>query len=100
MGKHGRRRVGTRREQIITYELYTLAARREEFRSITQAWMRASRAALERHFSPEVARAIDAHIEGTALHVALDPAPQTVEQTRRALRQLVRLGATPTGGDS
>lgn len=78
----------SRSEQVLNYELYTLAARQERFRAITQAWMRASRQALERHFDPETARRLDAHIEGAALHVALDPEPQEPDQTRAALQRL------------
>lgn len=77
-----------RREQALTYELYTLAARRSEFRTITQNWMRASRAALEHHFSAPTARAIDAYIEGAALHIALDPEPQTREFTKSVVAAL------------
>lgn len=76
------------REQVLTYELYTLAARRSEFRTITEGWMRASRAALQRHFAPPTARAVDAYIEGAALHIALENAPQQPDQTRAALQLL------------
>ena len=45
--------VLNRRESMVaTYELYSLAARRPEIRTITNAWMARSRRALERHFSP------------------------------------------------
>lgn len=81
------------REHVLTYELYTLAARRPEFRSLTEAWMQASRRALERHFSPDVARTLDAYVEGAALHIALDRAPQGPDRTRAALVALSRSGA-------
>ncbi len=48
----------------LAYELYTLAARRPEFRSITEQWMLASRQALRRHLTAAVARNLDAYIEG------------------------------------
>lgn len=76
-------------EHVLTYELYTLAARRPEFRSITESWMRASRCALGRHFDAATARRIDAYIEGAALHVALSPSPQRRADTRAALTRLV-----------
>ena len=79
----------SRREQVLTYELYTLDARRAEFRTITQSWMQASRHALERHFAPGTARALDAYIEGAALHIALDPDPQSAAQTREAITRLI-----------
>ncbi|WP_220269988.1 TetR/AcrR family transcriptional regulator [Marinitenerispora sediminis] len=83
----------SQREHVLTYELYTLAARRPAFRSITQTWMRASRRALERHFAPETVRALDAYIEGAALHIALDPDPQPPAATRAAVDRLTRAPA-------
>lgn len=77
------------REQVLSYELYTLAARRPEFRAITQRWMRASRGALRRHLDATTARIVDAYIEGAAMHIALDPQPQTARVTRDAVRRLV-----------
>ena len=44
---------GDNREHVLTHELYTLAARKQAFRSITTEWMRRTRAALEQHFDPE-----------------------------------------------
>jgi DNA-binding transcriptional regulator YbjK len=70
----------SRREQILTYELYPLAARRDEFRIVTQSWMRASRHALERHFAPGTARALD---------ILLDPDLQSAAQTREAIIRLI-----------
>lgn len=64
--------AGTRRDLILTQELYTLAARRPEYRELTQSWMRRSRHLLERHFDPDTARQLDALIEGLTLHRALD----------------------------
>lgn len=76
------------REQVVTYELYTLAARQVRFRSITDQWMRASRAALSRHFPPGTVRILDNYIEGAALHIALDTEPQDRTLTRAALHRL------------
>ena len=83
----------SKREQVLTYELYTLAARKPQFRTITQNWMRASRNALERHFPPDTARAIDAYIEGAALHIALDPNPQSRQLTEAAVTKLAASNA-------
>ncbi|NYI03576.1 TetR/AcrR family transcriptional regulator [Allostreptomyces psammosilenae] len=79
---------GTRRDLILTQELYTLAARRPEYRQVTQAWMGHSRRLLERHFDPETARQLDALIEGLTLHRALDTAPQDRELTRMAVTRI------------
>lgn len=63
---------GDGRELVLSHELYTLAARKPAYRALTTAWMRRSRAALERHFDPETARLLDALIEGLSIHRALD----------------------------
>ncbi|MEL7978038.1 TetR family transcriptional regulator [Isoptericola sp. F-RaC21] len=62
----------SRRDLVLTHELYTLAAREPAFRDITDAWMARSRRALERHFDPTTARLLDALIEGLTIHRALD----------------------------
>lgn len=76
-------------EHVLTYELYTLAARRPQFRALTQAWMQASRRTLQRHLPVEVARRVDAYVEGAALHIALSPDPQEPAETRSALQRLM-----------
>lgn len=77
------------RGRVVTYELYTLAARDPRFRAITTAWMRRSRAELERHFTPEEARRVDALVEGLALHRALDEHPADRRTTEAAVRAVV-----------
>lgn len=75
---------GDTRELVLSHELYTLAARNPDYRSITSAWMQRSRAALERHFDPDTARILDALIEGLTIHRALDSVdrdPREVEET-------------------
>ncbi|GCE78411.1 TetR/AcrR family transcriptional regulator [Cellulomonas biazotea] len=67
--------LGDQRELVLTQELYTLAAREPRYRTITNGWMAASRAALERHFDPTTARLLDALVEGLSLHRALDTEP-------------------------
>ena len=73
------------RQIVLSYELYTLAAREPRLRAVTQAWMARSRAALEQHFDPETARFLDALIEGLAMHIALDPAPMDAAHVRAAV---------------
>jgi DNA-binding transcriptional regulator YbjK len=63
---------GDSRELVLSHELYTLAARDPAYRTLTTAWMKRSRDALERHFDPETARMLDALIEGVSIHRALD----------------------------
>ncbi|MFI8001703.1 TetR/AcrR family transcriptional regulator [Streptomyces sp. NPDC086010] len=79
---------GPRRDLVLTQELYTLAARRDEYRELTHAWMNRSRRLLEQHFDPDTARQLDALIEGTSLHRSLDTEPQGRELTRQAVGRI------------
>jgi DNA-binding transcriptional regulator YbjK len=62
---------GTQGELVITLELYTLAARRPEFREITSAWMARTRACLEPFVDDETAALLDAMNEGLVIQKAL-----------------------------
>jgi DNA-binding transcriptional regulator YbjK len=75
---------------VLTYELYTLAARRPALRSVTQNWMARSRHALETHFDAATAAYLDALIEGISIHRALDPVPMTIADVREAVRRITR----------
>jgi len=75
---------------VLTYELYTLAARRPALRSVTQAWMARSRTALQRHFDENTARYLDALIEGVSVHRALDPEPMDIAHVREAVDRIIR----------
>lgn len=81
------------RELVLTHELYTFAARRPEYRTLTRNWMAASRRALERHFDPATARLIDAAIEGLTIHQAFDPAPRTQLDVPAVVRQIAAIHA-------
>ncbi len=76
------------RDLVLTHELYTLAARKPEFRALTSAWMARSRAALERHFDPVTARMLDALIEGLTIHRALDTEPCDPAVVAEAVRRV------------
>ncbi|MGO1315867.1 MAG: TetR/AcrR family transcriptional regulator [Cellulomonadaceae bacterium] len=80
--------LGTRRDLVLTQELYTLAARDQAYRDLTNSWMRASRAALERHFDPTTAVVVDALIEGLSIHRALDTEPQDPAVVVEALERM------------
>lgn len=81
--------LGSRRNALLTYELYALAARNPEVRRVTDAWMARSRTALEHHFDPPTTIMLDALIEGLSIHraLALDPMPDAV--VRDAVRRIV-----------
>lgn len=78
------------RDLILTHELYTLAARDPAYRELTNAWMRSSRAALERHFDPTTATLIDALIEGLSIHRALDTQPHDPTLAITAINRLTQ----------
>ncbi|MCL7377717.1 TetR/AcrR family transcriptional regulator [Streptomyces sp. 35G-GA-8] len=79
---------GPQRDLVLTQELYTLAARRPEYRTLTTRWMRRSRALLEQHFDPATARQLDALIEGLSLHHALDSEPHDRALTVEAITRI------------
>jgi DNA-binding transcriptional regulator YbjK len=75
---------------LASLELYALAARRPQYRTITDAWMARSRDALHVHFDPETALMLDALIEGTTLHRALSLDPMKIGTVRTAVERIVR----------
>lgn len=80
------------RDLVLSQELYTLAARDPAYRGITHAWMRQSRATLARHFDPTTCQMLDALIEGSFLHAALD----TEQHDRAVTTEAVARITTPT----
>ncbi|RII12399.1 transcriptional regulator BetI [Streptomyces sp. YIM 130001] len=82
----------SRRELVLTHELYTLAARRPAFRELTREWMSRSRQALGLHFDPMTARQLDGLIEGLQIHRALDTEPHDRALTVDAINRLTSAG--------
>jgi DNA-binding transcriptional regulator YbjK len=80
-------------EWAVAYELYLAALRDPSLRAVTERWMRASRAVLERFVDPDTARSLDALIEGLVMHRMLSTAPASRDRTRTAVRRF--LGGTP-----
>jgi TetR/AcrR family transcriptional regulator, regulator of biofilm formation and stress response len=78
----------TPRNLLLSYELYAYAARVPAFRRVMQGWMGKSRAALEQHFAPETARALDAMIEGLSIHRSVDLAPADRSEVRAIVARL------------
>lgn len=56
------------RNTTLALELYAYTARKPEAKALMTDWMAESRKALERHFTSDVAIAVDAMIEGIAIH--------------------------------
>jgi DNA-binding transcriptional regulator YbjK len=72
------------RDWAVAYELYLAALRDPALRSVTESWMRASRAVLEGYVDPITARGVDALIEGLVMH-------RTLATTAGASRADIRL---------
>jgi DNA-binding transcriptional regulator YbjK len=83
---------GEASDWAVAYELYLAALREPALRSVTEAWMRRSRAVLERFVDPVTARGVDALIEGLTMHLIL-----STETDRNATRTIVArfLGVAP-----
>jgi len=63
------------RDWAVAYELYLAALRDPALRIVTDTWMSASRAVLERFVDPTTARGLDALIEGLVIHKSLSTSP-------------------------
>jgi TetR/AcrR family transcriptional regulator, regulator of biofilm formation and stress response len=61
------------RNLVLTYELYTLAAREPAFKAIVFDWMERDRATFETNFDPSTARLLGALIEGLIIHQTFAP---------------------------
>ncbi|MGI5246765.1 TetR/AcrR family transcriptional regulator [Dactylosporangium sp. CA-139066] len=77
----------------IAYELYLAALREPALREITEAWMRSSRAVLERYVDPTTARGVDALIEGLVMHKTLSTRPVSRQDIRTIVERTI--GPTP-----
>jgi TetR/AcrR family transcriptional regulator, regulator of biofilm formation and stress response len=78
-----------RHDWAIAYELYLAALRDPALRAVTENWMRASRAVLERFVDPTTARGVDALIEGLVMHKTLSTSPLSREQIHAVVARAV-----------
>lgn len=76
-------------EWAIAYELYLAALREPALREITETWMRASRAVLERFMDPTTARGVDALIEGLVMHKTLSTGPVSRQDIRTVVDRTI-----------
>jgi DNA-binding transcriptional regulator YbjK len=74
------------RDWAVAYELYLAALRDPALRTVTESWMRTSRAVLERFIDPTTARGVDALIEGLVMHRTLATTPGA---SRAEIREIV-----------
>ncbi len=73
----------------VTYELYLEALKDPALREVTQGWMQASHAVLERVVDPATARGLDALVEGLVMHRMLSTDPMGRDVVREAVRRAV-----------
>jgi len=78
------------RNMALTFELYAYSIRNPRLRSVWRGWMAGSRAALERHFTPETARVLDAAIEGITIHNSVEPESISRADVERIVDRLSR----------
>jgi TetR/AcrR family transcriptional regulator, regulator of biofilm formation and stress response len=83
-----------KRDWAVAYELYLAALRYPALRSITESWMRRSRAVLERYVGPVTARGVDALIEGLVMHMMLSTVSYSRTDTHRIVSRLVQEDVT------
>lgn len=74
---------GSPQTLTLSFELYAYVSRNPHLRSLPQRWMEQSRLALEQHFTPTTARALDALIEGIGIHNHFDKDPCLVSKLNR-----------------
>ena len=77
------------RDMVLAYELYLAAMRDPALRAVTEEWMHASRAVLERFVDPVAARGVDALVEGLIMHNALSPSPLGRKEIRTILARMI-----------
>ncbi|MDA1587356.1 TetR/AcrR family transcriptional regulator [Acinetobacter ursingii] len=65
----------TPRHMLLSFELYAFASRKPEYRKVMEEWMERCQQALQLHFEPKTARALDAVIEGCTIHKTLNSEP-------------------------
>ncbi len=63
------------RDMTLIFEMYAYANHSPAVRDITRTWVARSRDSLSLHFTPAVARALDALVEGWPMHRRFDAAP-------------------------
>lgn len=81
----------SRRDRAVAYELYLAALRDPTLRAVTEAWMRSSRATLERLVDPVTAGGLDGAMEGLTMHSILSTEPPSPEQTRAVLARVLQV---------
>lgn len=80
--------VTTPRNMTLMYQLYAFTGSHPSLKGIMQNWMQRSQQTLEQWFTPAVARALDAFIEGMTLHFVTDRQPLTKAEIRQTVGRI------------
>ena len=81
-------RWATRRNLLLSYELYAWASRCPEVTAVVHRGIEGMRAALTRFFTKPEADAIDALFDGASIHRAYDSTPPSREEIRSILARI------------
>ncbi|HGL5978133.1 TPA: TetR/AcrR family transcriptional regulator [Klebsiella oxytoca] len=79
---------GSPQTLTLSFELYSFVSRNPHLQPLPQRWMEQSRQALEQHFTPSTARALDALIEGIGIHNHFDEEPMPRVEIESLIRQV------------
>ena len=79
---------GSRKNLLLSYELYAWASRRPECSEVVERCLNGTRRALTRFFTKAEADAIDALFDGAAIHRAYDSTPPSREELRVMLGRI------------
>jgi len=78
----------TQRNMTLVFELYAYMARRSELRQLVAKWIDSSHRALERHFDPRTARALDTMLEGISIQNFVEAGTLPEDEVRRIIEKL------------
>ncbi|MEG3131128.1 TetR family transcriptional regulator [Pantoea cypripedii] len=79
---------GSPQTLTLSFELYAFVSRNPKLKNLPREWMNQSRQALEQHFTPSTARAIDALIEGIGIHNFFDEKPMTRLEIEKIVKKV------------
>ena len=72
----------------LVFELYAYMARRAELRQLVAKWIDSSHRALERHFDPRTARALDTMLEGISIQNFVEAETLPEDEVRSIIGKL------------
>jgi DNA-binding transcriptional regulator YbjK len=79
----------SQRDRTLLYELYAQSVRDPAYRDIVTRWSRTARTEVERLYSPQTARYLEAAWEGLNAQMIYDPAQRSDEEFRELFRLIL-----------